>query len=54
MTGVEAVSNGVPLFRQPTIRLARRTLTLIVSILVLLLAWWRTGARATNRAAIPR
>jgi len=37
MTGVEAVSNGVPLFRQPTIRLARRTLTLIVVILVVLL-----------------
>jgi amino acid transporter len=37
MTGVEAVSNGVPLFRQPTIRLARRTLTLIVLTLVLLL-----------------
>ena len=37
MTGVEAVSNGVPLFRQPTIRLARRTLALIVLVLVLLL-----------------
>jgi amino acid transporter len=37
MTGVEAVSNGVPLFRQPTIQLARRTLTLIVAILILLL-----------------
>ncbi len=38
MTGVEAVSNGVPLFRQPTIAYARRTLTAIVAILVLLLA----------------
>ena len=37
MTGVEAVSNGVPLFRQPTIPLARRTLTSIVAILLLLL-----------------
>lgn len=36
MTGVEAVSNGVPLFRQPTVRLARRTLSLIVAILVFL------------------
>jgi amino acid transporter len=37
MTGVEAVSNGVPLFRHPAVRLARRTLTAIVGILVLLL-----------------
>ncbi len=38
MTGVEAVSNGVPLFRAPTIRNAERTLTIIIAILVLLLA----------------
>ena len=38
MTGVEAVSNGVPLFRRPTIAHAQRTLTAIVAILVLLLA----------------
>jgi amino acid transporter len=38
MTGVEAVSNGVPLFRKPTVRLARRTLTSLVAILVGLLA----------------
>src|SRR3954466_175006 len=38
MTGIEAVSNAVPLFRQPTVRLARRTLTFIVVILVFLLA----------------
>jgi amino acid transporter len=37
MTGVEAVSNGVPLFREPTIKNAQRTLTLIISILVLFL-----------------
>jgi hypothetical protein len=37
MTGVEAVSNGVPLFRRPRVRLARRTLSLIVAILVVLL-----------------
>lgn len=37
MTGVEAVSNGVPLFRKPSIQLARRTLTSIVLILVALL-----------------
>jgi amino acid transporter len=34
MTGVEAVSNGVPIFRQPTIRNAQRTLTAIIAILV--------------------
>jgi amino acid transporter len=38
MTGVEAVSNGVPIFRAPTIRNAERTLTAIIAILVLLLA----------------
>jgi len=34
MTGVEAVSNGVPLFRNPTIRNAEWTLTIIIAILV--------------------
>jgi amino acid transporter len=38
MTGVEAVSNGVPLFREPTTRTANRTLTAIVGILIALLA----------------
>jgi amino acid transporter len=38
MTGVEAVSNGVPLFRTPTVKLAQRTLTSIIAILVVLLA----------------
>jgi amino acid transporter len=37
MTGVEAVSNGVPLFKPPTIRHAERTLTIIIGILVILL-----------------
>jgi amino acid transporter len=37
MTGVEAVSNGVPLFRQPTVANARRSLGLIIFILVALL-----------------
>ena len=32
MTGVEAVSNGVPLFREPTIRSAQRSLTAIIGI----------------------
>jgi amino acid transporter len=46
MTGVEAVSNGVPLFRKPTVRLARRTLTLIVAILLVLLAGLAVLVRA--------
>jgi len=37
MTGVEAVSNGVQAFKEPVVDSARRTLTLIVAILVLLL-----------------
>lgn len=37
MTGVEAVSNGVPLFRKPTIPVAQRTLSLIILILAALL-----------------
>jgi amino acid transporter len=38
MTGVEAVSNGVPLFRPPRVRRARWTLTTIIAILIALLA----------------
>jgi amino acid transporter len=38
MTGVEAVSNGVPIFRKPTVPLAQRTLTAIILILAALLA----------------
>ena len=37
MTGVEAVSNGVPLFREPAVPNAQRTLTVIVAILSLFL-----------------
>ncbi len=37
MTGVEAVSNGVQAFKEPVVSSARRTLTLIVAILILLL-----------------
>ena len=38
MTGVEAVSNGVKAFREPVIVSARRTLTIIIALLALLLA----------------
>ncbi|HVV00372.1 MAG TPA: APC family permease [Verrucomicrobiae bacterium] len=37
LTGVEAVSNAVPIFRRPTVRLARRTLAVVISILAFLL-----------------
>jgi amino acid transporter len=37
MTGVEAVSNGVPSFREPVVATARRTLMLIIAILMVLL-----------------
>ncbi|MCP3065025.1 APC family permease [Myxococcus sp. K38C18041901] len=37
MTGVEAVSNAVPVFRAPSVRLARVTLSLIILVLVVLL-----------------
>jgi amino acid transporter len=38
MTGVEAVSNGVGAFREPTVKYAHRTLAAIVMVLGLLLA----------------
>jgi amino acid transporter len=38
MTGVEAVSNGVRAFREPTVRNAQRTLTVIIFLLIALLA----------------
>jgi len=38
MTGVEAVSNGVKAFREPIIRTARRTLTIIIALLIAMLA----------------
>jgi amino acid transporter len=37
MTGVEAVSNGVMAFREPTDKYAKRTLTIIIGILVVML-----------------
>jgi amino acid transporter len=38
LTGVEAVADAVPVFRQPAVPLARRTLGIIVAILAFLLA----------------
>jgi amino acid transporter len=37
MTGVEAVSNGVQAFKEPVVSFARRTLTLIVATLIVIL-----------------
>src|SRR5260370_7812935 len=37
MTGVEAVSNGVMAFREPTYKCAQKTLTIIIGILMLML-----------------
>ena len=37
MTGVEAVSNGVMAFRDPTDKYAKRTLTIIIAILIVML-----------------
>lgn len=51
MTGVEAVSNGVPLFRKPTISNAQRALTAIIAVLVVLLAGIAYLARAYGVAA---
>ena len=38
MTGVEAVSNGVMAFREPTTKNARKSLTVIIALLIVLLA----------------
>jgi len=38
MTGVEAVSNGAKAFREPVVASARRTLTIIIGTLIVLLA----------------
>src|SRR5262249_10331819 len=46
MTGVEAVSNGVGAFRNPAVKNARTTLTVIVMVLIALLAGIAVLARA--------
>jgi len=51
MTGVEAVSNGVRAFREPTVRNAQRTLTVIIGILIVLLAGIAYLVRAYGIAA---
>ncbi len=51
MTGVEAVSNGVKAFREPTAATARKTLTVIIGLLILLLAGIAYLVRAYGIAA---
>lgn len=51
MTGVEAVSNGVTAFREPSVRNAQRALTAIIAILVVLLGGIAYLAQAYHIAA---
>jgi amino acid transporter len=51
MTGVEAVSNGVRAFREPTAANAQRTLTIIIAVLIILLAGIAYLAKAYGIAA---
>ncbi|HUL02137.1 MAG TPA: APC family permease [Gemmatimonadales bacterium] len=51
MTGVEAVSNGVRAFREPTVKTAQRALTVIIVLLTLLLAGIAYLVRAYGIAA---
>ncbi len=53
MTGVEAVSNGVPIFKKPTVPLAQRTLTAIILILVALLGGIAYLSRASTASGPP-
>jgi amino acid transporter len=51
MTGVEAVSNGVKAFREPTAENARRTLGVIIALLILMLTGIAYLVRAYGIAA---
>lgn len=51
MTGVEAVSNGVKAFREPAVKNAKLTLTIIIGLLALLLAGIAYLAKAYGIAA---
>lgn len=60
MTGVEAVSNGVPLFKEPAVKHAKRTLAAICAILAALLGGiaylthaYRIGAMKQELAGYP-
>jgi amino acid transporter len=51
LTGVEAVSNGVKAFREPTVKNAQRTLTIIIFLLAVMLAGISFLVRAYGIAA---
>src|SRR5580658_10194713 len=51
MTGVEAVSNGVAAFREPTQRNAKRTLTIIIALLMFFLLGIAVLCKAYNIGA---
>ena len=51
MTGVEAVSNGVQAFREPVVKTAQRTLTIIIALLVVMLLGLGYLVRAYNIGA---
>ena len=51
MTGVEAVSNGVTAFREPTQKNAKRTLTIIIALLIVFLAGIALLSRAYHIGA---
>jgi amino acid transporter len=53
MTGVEAVSNGVPAFREPKVKNAQATLTIVIATLILLFAGIAYLCRAYDIAATP-
>src|ERR1700680_3572238 len=53
MTGVEAVSNGVMAFREPSDKCARLTLTIVIAILILMLGGIAFLVRAYGIAATP-
>jgi amino acid transporter len=53
MTGVEAVSNGVMAFREPTYKYAQKTLTIIIGILMIMLLGIAYLAPAYGVAATP-
>ncbi len=51
MTGVEAVSNAVPIFRKPAVPVAQRTLTAIIALLIVLLGGIAVLCKAYGIAA---
>jgi amino acid transporter len=53
MTGVEAVSNGVMAFREPSDKYARMTLTIVIAILILMLGGIAFLVRAYGIGATP-